>query len=115
MTCKDCVHYDLCKYNTYQQAHYFGKDKEIYITIDNNSPCKFFKNKADFVEVKWISVKDRLPKNEERVLVAVDSDKSTTKIDTDRMVYRQWVRWGMSVTHWMLLPELPRGCENNAK
>lgn len=57
MTCKDCVHYDLCKYNTYQQAHYFGKDKEIYITIDNNTPCKFFKNKADFVEVRcgeWI-------------------------------------------------------------
>ena len=57
---------------------------------------------------QWISVKDRLPDNEERVLVAVNSDKSNTKIDTDRMVYRQWVRWGMSVTHWMLLPELPK-------
>lgn len=56
---------------------------------------------------QWISVKDRLPDNEERVLVAVNSDKSNTKIDTDRMVYRQWVRWGMSVTHWMPLPELP--------
>lgn len=42
MTCKDCLHYELCKYNTYQEAHYFGKDKEIYIKIDNNSPCKFF-------------------------------------------------------------------------
>ena len=52
MTCSDCAHYDLCKYNTYQQAHYFGKDEEIYITIDNNTPCKFFKDKADFVEVK---------------------------------------------------------------
>lgn len=62
----------------------------------------------DVQEVKWISVKDRLPENEERVLVAVDSDKSDTKIDTDRMVYRQWVRWGMSVTHWMPLPELPQ-------
>lgn len=57
---------------------------------------------------QWISVKDRLPDNEERVLVAVDSDKSDTRIDTDRMVYRQWVRWGMSVTHWMPLPELPK-------
>ena len=57
MTCKDCVHCELCKYNTYQEAKYFGKDKEIYITIDNNTPCIFFKNKADFVEVKhgeWI-------------------------------------------------------------
>lgn len=50
-TCKDCLNYELCKYNTYQQAHYFGKDKEILITIDNNSPCKFFKNKANFVEL----------------------------------------------------------------
>ena len=57
---------------------------------------------------QWISVKDRLPDNEERVLVAVDSDKSYTKIDTDRMVCRQWVRWGMSVTHWMPLPEPPK-------
>ena len=51
---------------------------------------------------------NRLPDEEERVLVAVDSDKSSTKIDTDRMIYRQWVRWGMSVTHWMPLPELPK-------
>ena len=62
----------------------------------------------DVVVHQWISVKDRLPDNEERVLVAVDSDKSDTRIDTDRMVYRQWVRWGMSVTHWMPLPELPK-------
>ena len=63
---------------------------------------------TDVVPVKWISVKDRLPDEEERVLVAVDSDKSDTKIDTDRMMYRQWVRWGMSVTHWMPLPEPPK-------
>ncbi len=50
--CKDCIHYDLCQYNAYQEAHYFGKDKEIYITINNNSVCKFFKNEVDVVEVK---------------------------------------------------------------
>ena len=42
-TCKDCLHYELCQYNTYKEAHYFGKDKQIYITIKNNSACKFFK------------------------------------------------------------------------
>ena len=52
MTCSDCARYDLCKYNTYQQARYFGKDEEIYITIDNNTTCKFFKDKSNFVEVK---------------------------------------------------------------
>lgn len=49
--CKHCVHYELCKYNAYQEAHYFGKDKEIYISINNNSACKFFKSAADVVEV----------------------------------------------------------------
>ena len=50
-TCKDCLHYELCKYNTYQEAKYFGKDMEIYITIDNKTACKFFKPTADVVEV----------------------------------------------------------------
>jgi hypothetical protein len=54
-TCKDCVHYELCKYNAYQEAHYFGKDKKIYISIDNNSACKFFKSAADFVEVDKVA------------------------------------------------------------
>lgn len=51
-TCKDCLHYELCQYNAYQEAHYFGKDKKIYITIKNNSACKFFKPTADVAEVK---------------------------------------------------------------
>ncbi len=50
--CKDCLHYELCKHNTYQEAKYFGKDMKIYITIDNNTACKFFKPTADVVEVK---------------------------------------------------------------
>jgi hypothetical protein len=51
MTCKDCAHYDLCKYNTYQTAHYFGKDEEIYIKIDNHIACKFFKSNANNAEL----------------------------------------------------------------
>ena len=51
MTCKDCLHYELCKYNTFQEAHYFGKAKEIYITIDNNSPCKYFADCSEWVHL----------------------------------------------------------------
>lgn len=51
MTCKDFLYYELCKYNTYQEAHYFGKDKEIYIMIDNNSPCKFFTTRSEWVHL----------------------------------------------------------------
>ena len=105
MTCKDCVSYDVCK------KHYNEENSALPDLFDlwlNPGICSDFKNKADVVPVEWISVKDRLPENEERVLVAVDSDKSDTKLDTDRMIYRQWVRWGMSVTHWMPLPEPPK-------
>ena len=39
MTCKDCIHYQMCH------------------SVDVNAPCVAFKNKADFVEVvhgEWI-------------------------------------------------------------
>ena len=81
----------------------YGKGRDC---IDYNIADHLIENGV--IVTQWISVKDRLPDNEERVLVTVASDKSDTKIDTDRMVYRQWVRWGMSVTHWMPLPELPK-------
>lgn len=58
MTCKDCIHYDVCQYNAYLEATQYAKDEKIYVTIRNNIACKFFKNKADVVEVKhgkWIN------------------------------------------------------------
>ncbi len=69
------------------------------------------KGYADALKSEWISVKDRLPENDDRVLVYLDSERSYTKIDTDRIYYRggQWVRWGNDVTHWMPLPTPPKG------
>lgn len=58
-TCKDCLHYEICSYNTYQEARYFGKDTKIYITIDNHITCKFFRSVADVTDVRhgrWIKV-----------------------------------------------------------
>lgn len=40
MTCKDCVHYEVC----YLIETYGADDTEI---------CNLFKNKADFVDVKY--------------------------------------------------------------
>lgn len=70
---------------------------------------------ADVVEVKWIDVNDRLPKNNlVRVLVFLKDNEFTkpigfNRIDTDRYVDGKWVRWGEHVTHWMPLPEPPSG------
>lgn len=62
---------------------------------------------------EWISVEDRLPENgTARVLVFLADDWFTkpigeNKIDTDRFIDGNWVRWGRHVTHWMPLPEPP--------
>ena len=39
MTCKDCIHYNVCQYHI---------DEETDMTV---AECGNFKNKADFVEV----------------------------------------------------------------
>lgn len=71
---------------------------------------------ADVVpRAEWISVEERLPENgEERVAVVLQDNPVTAtiginKIDTDRYLDGSWVRWGKYVTHWMPLPELPKG------
>ena len=64
---------------------------------------------------EWISVKDRLPEKDIRVLVWMkDNEEGYTQMDTDRWSCTMeqgyhWVRWGKSVTHWMPLPEPPKG------
>ena len=68
-------------------------------------------------ELKWISVKDRLPARPPNVcgllvrrqwyLVALESGTVLTlsyEFDEDR-----WQGVGSPVTHWMPLPELPKG------
>lgn len=45
--CKDCIHFDVCAI-----VRKNGEDRVL-----KNSPCKYFKNKADVAEVrhgKWI-------------------------------------------------------------
>lgn len=59
-------------------------------------------------ERRWIPVGERLPEDNARVLVwLTDIVGAYTKIDTDRINYNRWVRWGQYVTHWMPLPEPP--------
>ena len=63
----------------------------------------------------WISVKDRLPDQNIRVLVWMqDNEEEYTQIDTDRWSCTMeqgyhWIRWGNRVTHWMPLPQPPKG------
>lgn len=67
--------------------------------------------KAGYRKQEWISVEERLPAEDVRVLVWLRKDHKTTyiRIDTDRRLNGVWVRWYESVTHWMPLPEAPKG------
>lgn len=66
----------------------------------------------DVIVPQWISVKDRLPNEDTRVLVYLNIKKldanTYTYFDTDRLLNGKWVRWNSYVTHWMLLPEPPK-------
>lgn len=58
---------------------------------------------------KWIPVTERLPEEDERVLVYLSpKDFTYTRIDTDRLLFGKWTRWGKRVSHWMPLPQAPR-------
>lgn len=52
MTCKDCLIYEKCYKDAYEQAFREGRADKVLIFIANRMPCKYFKNKADVVEVR---------------------------------------------------------------
>ena len=64
---------------------------------------------AGYRKQEWISVEERMPEKDVRVLVYIKSSRSYTRFDTDRRDGRGFVRWFNDVTHWMPLPEAPKG------
>lgn len=78
--------------------------------------CKLAENIADDLIAdgvtvqEWISVKDRLPEEDVRVLVWVGENSCNFPlIDTDRIHNGRWVRWDKYISHWMPLPAPPKG------
>ncbi len=66
------------------------------------------KGKAD--ALKWIPVTERLPENNTRTVVCYnDCIDGGKKVSSDVMWRGKWVRFGGYVTHWMPLPEPPKG------
>lgn len=59
---------------------------------------------------EWISVKDRLPEDQEDVLVCTRSKNGVRNIDKGYMAIDRFIHRGRAeVTHWMPLPEPPKG------
>ena len=59
---------------------------------------------------EWISVEDRLPEDQEEVLVCTRSKNGIRNIDKGYMAIDRFIHRGRAeVTHWMQMPDLPKG------
>lgn len=107
MTCKDCLHYEIC-----EALYEMNGISKIF-----PSQCTFYKNNK---MNNWISVEDRLPKEDEGVLVCVNGIwGNITFVNAIQIaVYSQkdgWIIEGFvefdnpAVEYWMPLPEPPKG------
>ena len=93
MACENCLHHYACVVNS------------EYVP----SPCRAYESKAGYRKQSgWISVEERLPEPYTWVTVYNPNGKYT-KIDADEIVGGNWVRHCGKVTHWMPLPEPPKG------
>ena len=95
-----------------KQIKGMARDIEQSGMLDNYSRCEVVAeelyDKGYRKQSEWISVEDRLPEKNVRVLVYIKSSRSYTRFDTDRLDDRGFVRWFNDVTHWMPLPEAPK-------
>ncbi len=74
---------------------------EPYIDIGGNG--------EDHATCEWISVKDRLPEDQEEVLVCTRLKNGIRNIDKGYMAIDRFIHRGCAeVTHWMPLPHLPK-------
>ena len=95
-----------CVYTDCEQECSCCKNEELYddtLLHIAQTLCE-----AGYRKQEWISVEERLPEKNVRVLVYIKSSRSYTRFDTDRLDDRGWVRWFNDVTHWMPLPEAPK-------
>ena len=59
---------------------------------------------------EWISVADKIPPDQEEVLVLTQSKNGVRNVDKGYWAIDHFIHRGRSqVTHWMPLPETPKG------
>lgn len=88
--------------------HWYYDEISCTAELDEQKTAKNLYDAGYRKQSEWISVEDRLPEKNVRVLVYIKSSRSYTRFDTDRLDDRGFVRWFNDVTHWMPLPEPPK-------
>lgn len=88
--------------------------RKVCRAIDNQPciECNQFTDANGVTVQEWISVSEGLPEEDVRVLVHINPNSkwnTEVRLDTDRRHKNSWVRWGEAITHWMPLPEAPKG------
>jgi hypothetical protein len=93
--------------NWLNEQYFPGMGEEAYNTAISKMQEKI--ESGDFDADRWISVKERLPENGQRVLVYYRNQiGETCDITETRYVAGGYIGfWGGGVTHWMPLPEPP--------
>ena len=94
---------------------YIEWDDEAYACANEIAEALYNAGYRKQSEGEWISVDERLPEDgKKRVAVFLQNNPliaamGSNRIDTDRYLNGKWVRWGKWITHWMPLPEPPKG------
>jgi hypothetical protein len=97
--CEKCAHHPICEWC----------DKHI-ITFrfpQGNNVCEFFRAYAP--QSEWISVDERLPDKQAQYLIVDDEGYMEVALWTRQFGWFSHVNRGNKVTHWMPLPEPPKG------
>ena len=85
----------------------------ILLVIALTAVLKWTRRRMTMAE--WISVKDRLPEDQEEVLVCTRSKNGVRNIDKGYMAIDRFIHRGTAeVTHWMPLPGFPGERESGA-
>ena len=114
--------------NFHRDLSPFAGNEKLFVVDDNVEQAEYLIEHGVTVQ-EWVSVKDRLPSDEQDVLVIahgwdgrlvyvgshkrVEAKKSWLTGITNKS--SEWLLWGWSylkepmVTHWMPLPEPPKG------
>ena len=114
--------------NFHRDLSPFAGNEELFVVDDNVEQAEYLIEHGVTVQ-EWVSVKDRLPSDEQDVLVIahgwdgrlvyvgshkrVEAKKSWLTGITNKS--SEWLLWGWSylkepiVTHWMPLPQPPKG------
>ena len=80
---------------------------ELVVTIE--AVADYLRDNGVTVQ-EWISVKDKLPEDQEEVLVCTCSKNGIRNIDKGYMAIDRFIHRGCAeVTHWMPLPQPPKG------